>query len=105
MAAAASASATTKADEALPVIAAEHTATRARSDAERAGEEDQRIAERRKRALTPGSTVHDRLVATNSFGTVFGNDQSFTTTTLLVLDRTPPSISGLSLSHRRFRVG
>jgi hypothetical protein len=55
--------------------------------------------------LTPGTTVHYRVVAANSFGTVFANDQSFTT---LVpgqsLDRTRPSISSLSLTHRRFRV-
>jgi hypothetical protein len=29
--------------------------------------------------LVPGTTVHYRLVAANSFGTVFGSDQSFTT--------------------------
>lgn len=29
--------------------------------------------------LAPGTTVHYRLVATNSFGAVLGNDQSFTT--------------------------
>jgi hypothetical protein len=38
-------------------------------------------------------------------GTVFGNDQSFTTLAPgPSLDRTPPSISSLSLTHRRFRV-
>jgi hypothetical protein len=55
--------------------------------------------------LTPGTTVHYRVVATNSFGTAFGNDQSFVT--LIPFrpgDRTAPTISGLALSNTRFRV-
>ncbi len=52
--------------------------------------------------LAPGTTVHYRLAATNAFGTVAGGDQSFTT---LVVDRTQLSITGVSLTNRRFRVG
>ena len=57
--------------------------------------------------LTPGTTVHYRLTATSSFGTAFGNDQTFTTLVPVQPvqpDRTPPGITGLALSNARFRV-
>jgi hypothetical protein len=46
--------------------------------------------------LAPGATLHYRLVATNSFGTVFGSDQSFTTSVPPV----PFAFTGLRLSVR-----
>jgi hypothetical protein len=52
--------------------------------------------------LAPGTTVHYRLVATNAFGTVSGGDQSFTT---LVPAAPALSITGASVTNRRFRVG
>ena len=54
--------------------------------------------------LAPGTTVHYRLVGSNAFGTVAGGDQSFTT---LVTAPAPPalSITGVSVTNRRFRVG
>jgi hypothetical protein len=47
--------------------------------------------------LSPGATVHYRLVAANSFGTILGNNQSFTT---LV----PFTFTGLRLGVRRLVV-
>jgi len=61
--------------------------------------------------FAPGSTVHFRLVATNSSGTSFGADQVFTTASSTSPAVTPPAavpqapvISGLHLAPTAFRA-
>ena len=65
--------------------------------------------------FAPGSTVHFRVVATNSSGTTFGSDQVFTTASSTTPAVTPgvtppgavpraPAISGLELTPRAFRA-
>ena len=51
--------------------------------------------------LAPGTTVHYRLVATNSFGTAPGNDRSFTT---LVPNQPTLTFAGIRLGVRVLRV-
>jgi uncharacterized repeat protein (TIGR02543 family) len=50
-------------------------------------------------ALTPGTTYHFRIVATNAGGTAYGADTTFTTAAL-----SPPALSGLTLRPSRFRA-
>jgi hypothetical protein len=60
--------------------------------------------------FAPGSTVHFRIVATNSSGTSFGTDQQFVTASTPIVTTTPvphpqpPVVSGLDLTPKAFRA-
>jgi hypothetical protein len=52
--------------------------------------------------LRPQTTYHFRVVATNAAGTVYGPDQAITTTKEVLQ---APTLSSVSLTNTRFRVG
>jgi len=56
-------------------------------------------------ALKPSTTYHYRLVANNVRGTSPGLDRTFTTTSAGSPTIAVPAISGVHMSHRRWRLG